>query len=180
MIDVVLNSRCVRKLERELRIAGANEIGGVLAAEQIGDGRFLVVDLSVQRNGTHSHFERDPVQHREFIKCFHARMGNRPERFNYLGEWHSHPAYPATPSDVDLRQMQDLVEDDEQKSTFLVLMIVNLGIGNALRGSVHGFRPGLLPVRGRLQCIEERTVQEDLVPIILVQGDGKAEHDTDR
>lgn len=164
MIDVVLNNRCVRKLKRELRAAGQNEIGGVLAAEQVGDGRFLVLDLSVQRNGTHTQFERDPDQHREFIRRFHERMGHRPERFNYLGEWHSHPAYPARPSDVDFRQMQHLVEDAEQKSSFLVLMIIKLGLNGELRGSVYGFRPGFVSVRGRLRGIEEGSVQEDPLP----------------
>lgn len=179
MIDVVLNSRCVRKLKRALLAAGSNEIGGVLAAEQVGDGRFLVVDLSVQRNGTSSHFKRDPVQHREFIRRFHKRMGHRPERFNYLGEWHSHPSFPATPSDVDFRQMQDLVEDEEQQSTFLVLMIVKLGLDGELRGSAHGFRPGFLPVRGRLQGLEEAAVHEEFGPVILVLGEIEKEHDAD-
>ena len=173
MIDVVLSSLCMRKLKRELRAAGSNEIGGVLAAEQIGDGCFLVVDLSVQRNGTHSYFERDPVQHREFIRRFHERMGHEPERFNYLGEWHSHPAYPATPSDVDFRQMQHLVEDAEQRSTFLVLAIVKLGLNGELRGSAYGFRPGFVPLRGRLRGIEEGSVQEELLPVILVLESGK-------
>ncbi len=163
MIDVVLNSRCVNELTRELRAAGLNEIGGVLAAEQIGDGSFLVVDLSVQRNGTHSHFERDPVQHREFIRAFHERMGHKPERFNYLGEWHSHPAYPATPSDEDFCEMQCLVEDAEQKSTFLTLVIVKLGMNGELRGSVYGFRPGLAPLRGRLHGVAHGAVHEALL-----------------
>lgn len=179
MIEVVLNGRCMRKLVRELRAAGQNEIGGVLAAEQVGDGRFLVVDLSVQHNGTHSHFERDPVQHREFIRRFHERMGHRPDRFNYLGEWHSHPAYPANPSDVDFRQMQDLVEDAEQKSSFLILMIVKLGLNGQLRGSVHGFRPGFAPVRGQLRGIEEESVQEEHLPIVLFFGNGKGEYAAD-
>ena len=178
MIDVVLNNRCVRKLRCELHAAGANEIGGVLAAEQVGEGQFLVVDLSVQRNGTHSHFERDPVQHAEFIRRFHERMGHRPKRFNYLGEWHSHPTYPATPSDVDFRQMQDLVEDTEQKSTFLVLMVVKLGFQGEVRGSAYGFRPSVPPVRGRLQSNELETVQDELSPVILVLRAGKGEHDT--
>lgn len=172
MIDVILNGKCVRKLKRELRAAGSNEIGGVLAAEQVDDGRFLVVDLSVQRNGTHSHFERDPHQHREFIRRFHQRTGHKPERFNYLGEWHSHPVYPATPSDVDFRQMQHLVEEAEQKSTFLILVIVTLGLNSELRGSAYGFRPGFAPLRVRLRSIEEGAVQEDPSPVILILGKG--------
>ncbi|MBK1888670.1 Mov34/MPN/PAD-1 family protein [Undibacterium sp. 14-3-2] len=167
MINVVLNSHCIRLLRSELLIAGSNEIGGVMAAEQVGDGSFIVVDLSVQRNGTSSHFVRDPVPHREFIRSFHERMGNQPERFNYLGEWHSHPNYLATPSDEDFSQMQKLVEDEEQNSTFLALMVVKLNMGKLLRGSIYGFRPGCRFVRGQLQGIEEGAVEEEYVPLTL-------------
>lgn len=179
MIEVVLNNRCVRKLRLELCAAGSNEIGGVLAAEQVGDGSFLVVDLSVQRNGTHSHFERELVQHREFIRRFHERMGHKPERFNYLGEWHSHPSFPATPSGVDFCQMQCLVEDVDQKSTFLVLVVVKLGLNGELKGSAYGFRPGFAPIRGWLRGIEKGAVQEDSLPVILMSGNGKRKNDTD-
>ncbi|WP_369664670.1 Mov34/MPN/PAD-1 family protein [Variovorax sp. V116] len=171
MIDVLLHPRCVRKLKRSLLAAGLNEIGGVLAAEQIGDGRFLVIDLSVQSNGTNSNFERDPTQHREFIRRFHDRVGHKPERYNYLGEWHSHPSYPATPSDADVHQMQQLVEDDEQQSTFLVLMIVKLDSDGELRGSAHGFRRNVAPVRGRLHGSEEEAIHEEWRSMIMILGE---------
>lgn len=61
----------------------------------------------------------------------------------------------------DYPQMQTLVEDEEQKSTFLVLVIVKLGRDGELRGSAHGFRPGVQPVRGRLQGIEAASVREE-------------------
>lgn len=170
MIEVSITDSCARKLERALRTAGSNEIGGVLAAEQVGDGRFLVVDLSIQNDGTSSNFERDPIQHREFIRRFHSRMGHQPERFNYLGEWHSHPIYLAIPSEADIQQMQSLVEDEDQASTFLVLMVVKLAEDASLRGSVYGFRPQLAPVRGRLRGAESVPVQEELEPIIVISG----------
>jgi proteasome lid subunit RPN8/RPN11 len=168
VINVTLHRRCICKLKRSLLVAGPNEIGGVLAAEQVDDGCFLVVDLSVQSDGTDSNFEREPIQHREFISRFHDRMGHNPERYNYLGEWHSHPNYPATPSEMDVRQMQELVEDDEQQSTFLILMIVKLGLDGELKGSAHGFRRRLPPVRVRLHGIEEWAVQDECRPVILV------------
>lgn len=170
MIDVVLSARCVRKLKRELRAAGTNEIGGVLAAEQTGNGQFLVVDLSVQRDGTRSQFDRDPVKHRDFIQRFHERMGHKPERFNYLGEWHSHPTHPATPSAADFGQMQVLVEDKEQLSSFLVLMIVKLNVGGDLCGSVYGFRSEVPAVRGRLRGNDNEAVHEAWEPVVLILG----------
>ena len=141
-----------------------------MAAEQVGDGRFLVVDLSIQDDGTSSNFERDPIQHREFIRRFHSRMGHQPERFNYLGEWHSHPNYLAIPSKADIQQMQNLVEDEDQVSTFLVLMVVKLAEEASLRGSVYGFRPQLAPVRGRLRGAEFVPIQEEFEPIIVILG----------
>ncbi|WP_067279956.1 Mov34/MPN/PAD-1 family protein [Mitsuaria sp. 7] len=179
MIEVVLNSRCVRKLKRELAAAGPREIGGVLAAEQTADGRFLVLDLSVQRDGTTSSFQRDPAQHRAFIEEFHEKRGHQPQRFNYLGEWHSHPSFSATPSPEDFAQMQSLVEEDDQKSTFLVLLVVKLGLDGKLRGSVHGFRPGQQPVRGRLTSVDEGAVEEEQAPVILILITAKEDHEAD-
>ena len=170
MIEVSIADSCAQKMERALRTAGSNEIGGVLAAEQTGDGRFLVVDLSIQDDGTSSSFKRDPIQHREFVRRFHRRMGYQPERFNYLGEWHSHPSYLAIPSEADIQQMQNLVEDEDQASTFLVLIVVKLAADASLRGSVYGFRPQLTPIRGRLRGSESVSVQEELEPIIVILG----------
>ena len=53
MIEVVLPANVAVKLRRELRRAGDSEIGGVLAGEDLGGGRFLVADLSVP-GGTRS------------------------------------------------------------------------------------------------------------------------------
>lgn len=151
MIDVLLTTGVMRRLKRELRQAGAREIGGVMAAEQVADGKFVVRALSVQTDGTVASFKRDPARHRAFIRRFHLLTGNKPERFNYLGEWHSHPSFLALPSGPDLRQMQDLIEDQEQTSSFLVLMVVKLARDGALVGSAHGFRRRMFPIRVRLK-----------------------------
>ena len=58
MIDVILSARCVRKLKRELKNAGQNEIGGVMAAEQIADGRSVALPVS----------EADPASSRPLAK----------------------------------------------------------------------------------------------------------------
>ena len=161
MIEVLLSPRCVRKLKRELRAAGRNEIGGVLAAEQVADGKFLVRDLSVQRNGTPTSFDRDPVRHRKFMRRFHLITGNRPERFNYLGEWHSHPSFPALPSLPDLRQLHAEIHDPEQASTFLVLLIVKLGLDGRIIGSTHAFRRNHPPLRVILGAADSVSVHEE-------------------
>ena len=162
MIEVILSAKCARKLKRELRAAGRNEIGGVLAAEQIGDGKFLVKALSVQRDGTPTSFVRDPVQHRKFMRRFHLRTGNQPQRFNYLGEWHSHPSFLALPSAPDLREMYAEIADPEQTASFLVLMIVKLGKDAGLIGSAHAFQRGNRGMRVSLNAELGATINEEV------------------
>lgn len=151
MIDVVLPANVAAKLRRELRRAGDREIGGVLAGEDLGGGRFLVADLSVQRSGGGvAHFVRDPGAHRRFMRRFLARTGNDYTRFNYLGEWHSHPSFPALPSGTDLRQMQGLIDERGQPANFLVLLVVKLGRGGEIEATGHAFRRGAHVVQARV------------------------------
>lgn len=162
MIDVVLTAACVLKLKRELRTAGSREIGGVLGAEQVADGKFVVRAISVQRNGSFASFKRDPVQHRAFIRRFRARTGNNHARFNYLGEWHSHPSFVALPSGPDVCQMQKLIEEEDQTASFLVLLIAKLGSDGELLGSTHAFRRGQAALRVRLKGKGEPVREESL------------------
>ncbi|AOX99258.1 Mov34/MPN/PAD-1 family protein [Jeongeupia sp. USM3] len=161
MIDIILSARCARKLKKELRAAGRNEIGGVMAGEHLGNGRFLVKDLSVQRDGSPTRFVRDPALHRKFMRRFHLLTGNQPERFNYLGEWHSHPSFLALPSGPDARAMLSEIENPEQVATFLVLLIVKLGVGGGLIGSTHAFRRQHGPVRVNLKGGAGVSVREE-------------------
>lgn len=150
MIEVVLPAGVAAKLRRELRRAGDREIGGVLAGEDLGGGRFLVADLSVQRSGGGvAHFVRDPGSHRRFMRRFLARTGNDYTRFNYLGEWHSHPRFPTLPSGTDLRQMQGLIEERGQPANFLVLLVVKLA-GGEIEATAHAFRRGARVVLARV------------------------------
>ncbi|MBQ0919273.1 Mov34/MPN/PAD-1 family protein [Hydrogenophaga aromaticivorans] len=147
MIEIIVSDQCVAKLRRELARAGSDEIGGVLAAENLGDGHFLVLDLSVQRDGSFASFTRSSPRHGLFVRRFQERSGRDYERYNYLGEWHSHPSFPAMPSLPDLRQMQRLVEEPSQRAMFLALLVMKLGRSGSLEGSAHAFRRGLAPLR---------------------------------
>lgn len=135
----------IEKLNVELKRAGSREIGGVLVGEHVGDAEFRLVDLSVQRNGGNvACFVRRPEQHADFLQEFFARTGGAFERFNYLGEWHSHPSFPATPSAVDVTQMHDVVAGGSGSPLFAVLVVVRLE-GEAVQLSAHSFRSGHRP-----------------------------------
>jgi proteasome lid subunit RPN8/RPN11 len=114
------------KLRGALRAAGSREIGGVLMGEQIAPGHFRVVDLSIDsQTGGRAHFVRSSEAHAEALSAFFHETGHQYDRFNYLGEWHSHPRFAVTPSAQDVASMIDLVEG-ERGIEFAVLLIVRL------------------------------------------------------
>jgi hypothetical protein len=126
------------RLKAELRRAGEREVGGFLMAEQIEPGTFRVAEISVDHGaGTAVHFRRRIEEHREELQRFFAKTGHDFSRYNYLGEWHSHPRFALHPSADDVSVMEDLVRDPT--IGFAVLMIVRLDWYCWLRVSAHVF-----------------------------------------
>ena len=113
------------RLRHALHEAGNREIGGMLMAEQLAPGRFRLADFSVDLiTGSHSEFRRDPEKHRQTLDDFFRRTGQDYRRFNYLGEWHSHPSFSVHPSQADISTMTEIVEDEAAEITFAALLIV--------------------------------------------------------
>jgi len=133
------------KVRRALRCAGRREIGGVIMAEQIEPGHFRIVDLSIDKEtGGRAHFVRSPKAHREALDAFFERTGNEYSRFNYLGEWHSHPGFPVAPSTQDMSSMLKLVQG-ERSIDFAVLLIVRLHWWRKITASCTLFRRDSAP-----------------------------------
>jgi proteasome lid subunit RPN8/RPN11 len=108
-----------------LRRSGHREIGGILMGKQIAPGHFRIVDFSVEReSGSPVHLVRSPEHHHSALEEFFQRTGADYCRFNYLGEWHSHPSFPVRPSPEDVQSMTDLVQG-ESDITFAALLIVS-------------------------------------------------------
>lgn len=148
MIEVQLTPECAARLLRELRRAGTDEVGGVLATERVADRVFRIVDLSVQRRGgSFAAFSRDASLHKRFMRRFLDLTGHQYERFNYLGEWHSHPSFPALPSPKDIHTMHSLLEAPDQVANFLILLVVKRSTAGKLEASAHAFARGLAPMR---------------------------------
>jgi [CysO sulfur-carrier protein]-S-L-cysteine hydrolase len=133
------------KLRLALRYAGEREIGGVLMGEQIEPGNFRVVDLSIDKDtGGRAQFVRSLEAHAAALDAFFERTGHDYDRFNYLGEWHSHPGFPVTPSVTDAASMFELVHG-ERGIDFAVLLIVRLDWWYAIARSCTLFRRGMAP-----------------------------------
>jgi integrative and conjugative element protein (TIGR02256 family) len=104
--------------------ARRREVGGILMAEQVAPCKFRIVDFSLDNlTGSAAHFVRSPEHHREALEDFFARTGNDFARFNYLGEWHSHPNHEPVPSPTDINSMYELI-GEEKNISFAILLIV--------------------------------------------------------
>src|ERR1700687_5436645 len=102
-MHLLLTATVLKRLRRELRRAGSREIGGLMMGEHVGDDVFRVVEISVQRSGgSAACFVRDPVEHEAALQAFYVRTDSDYTRFNYLGEWHSHPMFEPVPSPMDV------------------------------------------------------------------------------
>lgn len=122
-----------KRLANELKRAGRKEIGGLLLGEHTGGETFKIVEITLQTGrGTTSHFERDPESHRQQLDAFFHPTGNDCARFNYFGEWHSHPSFAPLPSSTDLESMETILADESVGANFLVLLIVRLVRGEGL------------------------------------------------
>lgn len=166
---VTLPPDLIVKFEKALSRAGTREIGGVLVGEHVADEQFRVVDLSVQRTGgTESCFVRKPEKHRRFMQRFFRRTGTDYTRFNYLGEWHSHPLYLPVPSTIDLAQMQLIVQDGPNAPLFAVLLIIRLDGRERIELGATAFAPGSVPTQIEIR-IQPRPDDDPTIPARLIR-----------
>lgn len=115
-----------QKMKRLMFFARKREIGGILLGEEIGVEKFRIVDFSVDtKSGTPARFNRVSDHHDRVLEDFFRRTGREYRRYNYLGEWHTHPTFDVKASSQDIAAMHDLVENSEGIS-FSMLLIARL------------------------------------------------------
>ena len=140
-MKVTLATDQTTKLIAALKRAGSREIGGQLYGEQLAPSDFLVTDLAIQRRrGGVTRFFVDLLEAARNAARFFDRTRHRYTRFNYIGEWHSHPLFSVRPSRTDVETMQSLVRDPEFQGSFAVLMIARLS-DNVLFAAAWVFDP---------------------------------------
>lgn len=121
------------KMRSQLDLANKREIGGILMGEQIDEDTFKIVEYSTDGStGSHAHFVRSTEYHEIELQRFFARTGSNYSKFNYLGEWHSHPNHFLIPSRTDIASMNDLVHS-ERAINFAILLIIKKGWWRPIR-----------------------------------------------
>ncbi|WP_159091532.1 Mov34/MPN/PAD-1 family protein [Aminobacter sp. MSH1] len=145
-MKLLLPDDIASRLNIALAKAKRQEIGGLVVGEHVMDETFRIVDISIQTShGTRTHFERDPILHEKFLREFFRRTGENYERYNYLGEWHSHPSFDPLPSTDDVRTMRSIVSDPDVGVNFAVLLIVRRTSPKKLALSATAFSRSLPP-----------------------------------
>ena len=150
-MNLLIPNETAERICAELRRAGRIEVGGLLMGEHVSEDTFRVADMTVQQHGgSHFGFVRYPKAHAAQLAAFFERTERRYTQFNYLGEWHSHPNAPASPSTSDIVEMVRLVEDPEADVSFAVLLIVRLTWLRRLKGTVTEFTRSRKPRPAKL------------------------------
>lgn len=142
MLTLIVQPEMVTTIKGALKKAQSDEIGGILMAEHIGHNTFQICDITIQRRGSFAAFFRKIDDAIGLLRQFFDRTNRDYRRFNYIGEWHSHPSFPPYPSGRDDQSMRDIIHDPSVGANFVVLMIVKLSPSDDVIGTVHTYLPG--------------------------------------
>lgn len=142
MMKVHLPHDLQERLVLALKRAGPREIGGILMGENLGDEEFRIVDLTIQAPiGTVAFFMRQVSAAIGALQNFFKKTEHQYTKYNYLGEWHSHPQFPLIPSQQDTQTMKDIITDQKVGANFIILLIVKLVMADELAASGTVFLP---------------------------------------
>jgi len=140
MIVLILPLELRQRIKAALRKAGTREVGGVLMAEHLGPNRFLVKEITVHRRGAFASFVRLVEDAVGRLRSFSEQSRHEYTRYNYIGEWHSHPSFEPIPSHKDDASMTEIVQDPTVGANFSVLLVVIL-INDELVATLHTYLP---------------------------------------
>ncbi len=141
-MKIYLLNKIEKRLSLALEKAGPKEIGGVLMGEHIGEEKFRIVDLTIQKHsGTVAFFVRWVADTVASLQRFFKQTEYNYRKFNYLGEWHSHPSFPLTPSSKDIQSMLEIVTDTDIGANFVILLIVRYKEAEEIEATATAFLP---------------------------------------
>jgi hypothetical protein len=75
------------------------------------------------------------------LTSFFIRTNRDYRRFNYIGEWHSHPIFELEPSFKDDASMMEILLDPAVGARFAVLVLVKLDVRGCLLANAYLYLP---------------------------------------
>lgn len=141
MLTIHLPREACQVITAACRRAGVRETGGMLFGEHFADREFKVVEATVAGTGLVASFVRSVGAGLSRLDAFFRRTRHDYKRFNYLGEWHSHPSFALHPSTTDDYSMFEIVNDPSTSARFVVSLIVRLD-DDMLSAAAFTYFPG--------------------------------------
>ncbi|WP_437759379.1 Mov34/MPN/PAD-1 family protein [Sorangium sp. So ce1389] len=126
MLKIRLSPEVYRTIENACLRARERETGGMLFAEHVAEEEFLVLEATVAGTGSVAGFLRALGDGLTRLERFFRRTRHDYRRYNYIGEWHSHPSFALQPSWRDDETMHDIVSDPSTGALFAVSVIVKI------------------------------------------------------
>jgi proteasome lid subunit RPN8/RPN11 len=140
MLTIHLPHEVSDKIAAACTRARIRETGGMLFGEHIADEEFRVADATVAGQGSFASFVRAFTDVIGLLENFFVQTKRDYQRFNYLGEWHSHPSFALIPSGTDDSTMRAIVNDPSTNARFAVAIIVKL-VDNRLHAAAFAYFP---------------------------------------
>lgn len=154
-MKIILPKKIEKKLYKVIYDSKSNEVGGILMGEYQSDDEYHIVDCTFQKaKGTVFSFIRLVTEIVNPLKKFFKNTNHNYKKYNYLGEWHSHPSFSLQPSNTDMESMWEIVNDPTTNANFAVLIIFQINHENKnLNGNAMVFLPEHKMIQAELLII---------------------------
>jgi integrative and conjugative element protein (TIGR02256 family) len=122
--SIHISKSVLKRIEEETKFHYPKEFGGVFIGFKSGIN-FIITDILIPdeyKNGT-TVFIREPGTLNDRLREVHQMTNGEIE---YLGEWHSHPNGPTTPSSTDINAMEIIAKDKNINMDRPLLMIAEV------------------------------------------------------
>ncbi len=135
-MKIVIPKKMCIKLKKELNRMGFYETRGSFFAERVNDDLFVINDIYFSRKqGTVSFIQMIiGSDYHRFQNIYHKKHKFEYKKFNFIGDWHSHPSFSCNPSRYDVKEAKDDLE--HSNANFIVQCILKL-INNNLTGNAY-------------------------------------------
>ncbi|NIJ46583.1 integrative and conjugative element protein (TIGR02256 family) [Wenyingzhuangia heitensis] len=128
-----ISKSVLKRIEEETKFHYPKEFGGVFIGYK-SDLHFIITDILIpdQYKNGQTIFIREPGTLNERLSEIHKMTNGEIE---YLGEWHSHPNGPTTPSSTDINAMEIISKDKNiniDKPLLMIAEVNNISFGKDL------------------------------------------------
>jgi proteasome lid subunit RPN8/RPN11 len=125
-LEIIIPKKISLILIKQISKHSPLETKGALFAEDLGNDTFKIDGVYLEPKPGTTTFVKLYInqEYVSFQKNYHKFRKNNFSKYNYIGDWHSHPLFECLPSSYDVSE----VEEDIKKSNaiFLVQLILKV------------------------------------------------------